>query len=409
MCLERSQPIPLEVTIHVSDEGRSHPRCTCDEDKRGRLIPNETDPCEWHFVFESLTKTKHSKRVRTLNILFYDSNPPLGEEKRLTLGGCRFFNLPFPQLTNLEWTNRDTLYANHLFSIAPFPPTLRSLSFDGLWHDHFTQVNNLTSFVCTDHYFEKISAETFRTFILNNRSLETLSLEWIALEGASNRPPVELSNLKSLNVGFTPTVFSALIRVPAFRRLSSLRVSITNDDAPWFTFCATGDGIALSVKSDLLRIGETWQDLTGHARPTIRHVRLYNNPEVDLYGGDGGTVISLLMDAHTLEIGSTYASFWYDDFLGDLKQLGPQLKTIRFEVTEETEPFRESGDEYEDWGGYLLDDIEDLVRYRSEQGRPLSLVERMVVSENEWVNRQQDFVWRCFYSDRRLDRYIRPE
>ena len=115
-----------------------------------------------------------------------------------------------------------------------------------------------------------------------------------------------------------------------------------------------------------------------------------------------------MADAHTLEVGCNYLMHWYNDFLDDLKQLGPQLKTIRFEVWEDMEPFGKAGYEDEMYGHDLLDGIEELVRYRFENGCPFSAVERMVVCESERSNRQQDHVWRCFYDDRKLGQYLGP-
>jgi len=181
------------------------------------------------------------------------------------------------------------------------------------------------------------------------------------------------------------------------------------DDYDWFTLRATGDGILFTIESDLPRVPETWQDLTGYAEPTIRHLRLENcSAEVTLPRDVDDTVISLLADVHTMEVGRDCLQLFYTGFLDDLKQLGSQLKTIRFEVPEDAEPFKKPA-RYEDRGGYMLDDIEDLVKCRFERGRPFSLVERMVVSESEEVDRQQAYVWRSFYYDRCLDQYVRPE
>jgi len=393
MCLDRSRPVPLEVTVAVCDGGRLHASCTCNKDKRERLVPNEIDPCEWHFAFESLVEAGRSKRIRTLNILFNNRYTPI-ERALLGLGNCRFFDLSSFQFTTLEWTDRSTSYANNLFSVPPFPPTLRSLSFKGSRHVQFMQLNNLTSFAFDNHY-GKISAETFRTFMLNNRFLETLSLGWTMLYGSPDGPPVDLSNLKSFSIGYAPLseALSTLVRVPALHRLSSLRISPTQVDYR-VKFCATGDGIVFTLGSDLPRVANVWKDLTRYAKPTIHHVRLENcSEEFYLPNNAGGTTISLLADAHTLEVGRSYLQTYLDD----LKQLGSQLKAIRFEAPEKG------------WGRYLLDDIEDLVKCRFEQGRPFSLVERMVVSESEQVNRQQADVWRSFYVDCCLDQYVRPE
>jgi hypothetical protein len=92
-----------------------------------------------------------------------------------------------------------------------------------------------------------------------------------------------------------------------------------------------------------------------------------------------------MMDAQTLEVGSNYQLGWYRSFWDDLKQLGTQLKTIRFEVSEDMEPCR--GDDCTHDDCFMWETIEDLVKYRFDQGRPFSAVERMVVSEDDRENR----------------------
>ena len=407
MCLKRSQAVALDVTVEVSKWVWAHKECTCDKGERKRFLPNEKIPCEWHFTFELLATLEHSKRIRTLNINFggvYRVIPRAGRME-LTLGGCRFFSSSFPQLTSLGWADPGTDDAGYLFSNPPFTPTLRCLSLSGYWDGVLTQLNDLTSF--TFAYDDNwISAEAFRLFMLNNQSLESLSMDLFGFEDDSKGPPVDLLNLKSFTVLSGSHALSTIIRVPAFQRLSSLRISFDSEGE--LILGATGDTIALLVKTSLPDIAEDWHDLTGYTRPAIRHVRLYDYPESvrDYYDdSDGRAVVPLLMDAYTLEVGCDYL---YSDFLDDLKQLGPQLKTIRFEVWEEMESFRESGDEYERRGGSLLDQIEDLVKYRFEQGHPFSAVERMVVSESETLNRLQDHVWRRFYDGRNLGQYVRP-
>lgn len=374
--------------------------------KQSRLHPNLKDPCEWHFAFESLTNPKHWKRIHTLNIRFGDKYLPYKNQIRLALKRSWFFNLlPF-QLTDLRLDNSGRPYTDLPFSSPPFPPTLRSLSLRGSWHAQLVKLNTLTSFTFS-HYGQKIHPENFRTFILNNQSLETLSLTWIKFEGRSDKPPVTLSSLKSFTVCFPSKAFSTLVRVPALQRLSSLVVSPTGDYRNgWFNFRAAGDQIAFTVVCSLDIIADVWQDLAGYAKPIIRHACLENSQGRRLGSGKGHRMITLFTNVHTLEIGRGYAPNFYPEFWNDLKRLGPQLKTIRFEIPEETEPFRGSSKGYDICGGKLLDVIEGLVAYRSEHKRPFSAVERMVASENERVNRRQDLVWKYFYNERYLDQYI---
>jgi len=411
-CLERSRPVALDVTLDARRSSWVQPGCTCDRGGRGSLLPNEFDPCERHFQLESLAEAKHSNRIRALDIDFDGiSLPPMkkteGVEKvRLALGSCRFFALFFPQLTTLSWTNMDTEHANYLFSTSPFTPPLRSLTYIGPWDGLVVGVNNLTSFEYTGDWSDKIRVEDFRSFLLNNCSLESLGLECVNFEGDLVGPPVPLPNLKSLSVGLTENKLSAIIRVPGFQRLSSLRVE--PEDAEFYALSATGDGIAFSAKCSPGEIAETWDVFTGSTRPTIRHIHLCGFGPVVSYGdNDEVAFASMLSDVHTLELGVGYFPYWYDAFLDDLKQLGSQLKIIRLEIPEGLEPFPGDVDLWQDVE--LLDSIEDLVQDRFLQGRPLSVVERMVTSGSERVNREQDFAWRCLYDGRKLSRFITPE
>jgi hypothetical protein len=365
-CLERSHPAPLDVTMDVSEVARVRPGCTCNKDKRRRFLPSQKSPCEWHFQFESLAEPKHSDRIRALTINFDGRWVPVVEGEQLALGSCRLFTSAFPQLITLTWKNEETKYANHLFSIPPFPPTLRSLTYVGPWHGLIAPVNNLTSFVLeSDSGPRGTSAEAVRLFMLNNQSLESLELKYIDFVGYPKDPPVQLLNLKTLRVGLAHKGLSAIIRVPALCRLSTLRIS--PGDTSTYTLYATGGGIVFSIECFAHNLTEIWDDFTGYAGPTIHHIRLDDGPEVGYWPGHDIAFVSLLLDAHTLEIGNDYFPPGYDGLLDDLKRLGPQLKTIRFAISDELEPFKGSVG-YEDWGGGQLDRIEELVKYRFEQG-----------------------------------------
>jgi len=249
--------------------------------------------------------------------------------------------------------------------------------------------------------------------VLSNQSLESLSLDIEHFRGDLNAPPppVDLPNLKSFTLQFCPENMSKFFRVPALQHLSSLDVSSEGiSEGAEVKLTSTADAFTILVEGILPDVMETWEDLTRDARPTIRQVRYCNFSEGrDTEYSYGSEVIPLLADAHTLEIGRDYLLWWYRGFLDDLKQLGPQLKTIRFEIPEDMEPFKDRADVYERCEGRLLDQIEELVKYRFEHGRPFSVVERTVVGEAGRVDRLQDYVWRCFYGDRGLDQYVRPE
>lgn len=414
-CLERSYPAPLEVTVDVHIYGQTDPSCTCDidEDGDGFLVHNETVPCESHFVFESLAETKHSTRIHTLNVVFYSDR----EGDLLELEGCRFFKLSDlkPTSLRLEMSGK-----NHAPLRPYFPPTLlfmfplRSSVGDG-----FTKFKNLTSFTFVSSG-KGISVEGFQDLLLNNRSLETLSLDSVDFETDSNQDPVTLPNLKSLSVNYpldgSEEQYSAVFRAPALQRLSSLLISVTEGKSEFdrFTLSATGEDIAFTIECDLEWIVELWQDLTEYASPTIHHIRLGTPGNLDdLFDveGDGG-VITLFADAHTVEIGRCVCfdhrfAYTHPGFWNDMKELGPQLKTIRFEIPEDAEPVEGSGEDGDVGHNALFYHIKDLVIYRFTHNRPFSSVERMVVSDNEQVNRRQESVWRRFYGDCHLDGYIR--
>ena len=370
-------------------------------------MPNERSPCEWHFQFESLANPRHSGRIRALDISFDGEWLSSTGRVRYALGSCRFFTSSFPRLVNLTWKNESTSYADYLFTTPPFVPTLRSLTYAGGWSGLIAQVNSLTTFVFdSDSKPWGTNAEAFRQFMRNNRSLESLYLKWIDFEGDAKGPPVHLSCLKSLSIGLPVKKLSTIIRVPAFQRLSSLTIS--SEDAEMYTISATGDKIALTAECFLRDFAETWEDLTGYAKPVIRHVRLYDGSDcVDHCCGENTSVILLMMDAHTLEIGYNYLMGWYTSFWEDLKQLGSQLKTFRVEVSGDSEPCFEDELSEDEWDCEVWDNVEDLVKYRFDQGRPFAAIERLMVSESERENRMQAYVWRCFYGGRKIDQYVR--
>jgi hypothetical protein len=400
-CLERSHPVTLDVTVEAQMVGKIHSDCTCDKGPLQSVLPNESNPCERHFQFELLTETKHSNRIRALDIYFGPYWLPCKDRALLALGSCRFFTSTFPRLVDLKWGSEGT-HADYLFSTPPFVPPLRSLTYVGDWNSLVAQVNNLTFFSFADIGSSEISTEAFRLLLHNNGSLESLVLEGVDFKGDSKGPPVHLLNLKSLTVDFPSRKLSTIIRIPAFQRLSSLHISSKYGEYQLF---AEGDGVRLSIKV-LDELTEDWENLTGYAKPVIRHIRFYDGPErvdhFDHFVAENSAVALLMMNAQTLEVGYNYLLAWCDGFWDNLKQLGTQLKTIRFEISGEMELYC-THDQSDCW---TWDAIEDLVKYRFEQGRPFSAVERLVVSESERENRLQAYLWRWLYGSRKLAQYV---
>ena len=406
MCLERSHPLPLEATVDIINDRLVPTGCKCTRDGLGTLVQNMRTPCEWHFVFESLTHPKHSKRIQVLNA---DCSNPSHSDREVGSGCFQLLTSSLPQLTTLGWKDDGTHYANGLFPQQRcFLPNLRSVVFKGRWNDSLAQLNNLSSLSIETHW--PLDSERFRLFMSNNRSLESLKLS-VRIVGTTKGPPIDLSNLKSLSSTYCCSLrgVSAIIRVPALERLSSLLISLGGPGASRVRrFGATGDGISLTVKSWIHDAEEDWRNLTEHTRPSLLCVRIHGQRPMGMFDySDISTVVSTLMaDAHTLEIGLTYSMWWGDTFWRELNQLGPRLKTVRFEVSDKVEPFVDPTSARYLPNDCLFDEIEELVKRRFREGRPFSTVERMIVSEDEEMNRLQDSLWREFYDARGIQKYL---
>lgn len=302
MCLERSYPLSLEVMVDARSysDGPARSSCTCIKGDFFELIHNWSEPCEWHFAFESLVETKHSGRICTLNIVL-DDGTTVFNKPELVLESCQFFKLPYLQPTSLKWDDSSAPYPDLLSYPSFFSPTLRSLSFRG-WSgsNQVLNLNNLISFTF-DNHGQEISAESFRMFILNSQFLETLALFYINLEGDSNGPLAALPNLKSFSIHYSEYsrgMLSTIFRVPALQRLSSIVISATEEDnSLFFTLRATGDEIVLTIKCDLQGIEDAWKDLTGYAKPKIQYVRFGNPIGQDFYHAGSERVETLSMNA----------------------------------------------------------------------------------------------------------------
>ena len=374
--------------------------CDCSRDESREFLPNEKTPCEWHFGFESLAHPRNLKRIQALNTDF----PNATSFRVLKSWNPEILSSPLPQLTTIIWKDKMGKYADPLFPDPLSLPNLRSATLEGRWTPSLIQVNNLISF--TIDTMQWIDSEDFRLFASNNRSLESLELTF-RIVGSTEGPPIDLLNLKSLKVhGSCPEVLSDVIHVPAFQHLSSLRISLDDGCSDRHTLCATGDGISLFVDCRALEGAKSWRRLTGYAQPSIRHVSIYDQQPVRMYPCSYYymPITPLVMDAHTLDIGLTYSALWGENFWMDLQELEPQLKTIRFEVSEDMGPI--AGPKEYDWDDHVLDKIADLVEYRFKMGQPFSAVERMVVSEDERVNQLHDHTWRSFYEGRKIRDYL---
>jgi hypothetical protein len=411
MCLKRSGDLPLDVRVVVWDPARNRDGCTCDKDAQGRLLPNGANPCEWHFVFEALAETKYTSRITALDCdfeAFHDAVPPSANTP-ITLGSCSFFASSFPQLTDLAWNHNYGDRYGQLLQHQSFPRILRSLDFEGPWCDPIPQIRGLTSLTLHREY----SPEAMRVFLLENQSLESLSLTLSYDHAATSAgPPVKLPKLRFL--GLEPegpeSWFPNYLHIPEISSLTSLQVFIIHDKywpRLYVSRATGGSGFTFFLKCEGWAIEKTWETLTGHARPTIRHIYVGDGTT---WTNRGGKYVIPLLDAHTLEVELiyTHTSGWnYDTFWNRVKQAGPQLKTIRFEVSENMDPLHSRMDD-PDLDNLVFSGIEGLVKYRFERGRPFAVVERLVVSEDERVNRLQAHAWNSFYNSRGIGRYVVP-
>ena len=419
MCLERSHPAPLEVQVEVKDI--IYPSCTCDKDSRSRLVTNKIKPCELHFAFGSLAKPEYSGCVHMSDALYPDGtsnvqyfNGVCTGSKRtilLTLKGCQFFEVPYFKPTSLNWKALTQENPVFLLPISLFPPTLRSLSFQGCFgHDQLTNLSNLTSLALT----QKINTESFRMIILNNQSLQKLSLNGIQFEGSSSWHPVTLGNLRSFSLhdpfSGSVKILSTLICVPAFKCLSSLFFTFGERcrGAYQLVLHAMGHDIAFSVVCDSPCFMEIWQELIGYPGPTIQSVSFEHqghfSQDRSWIGVDG--MYKLFMDVHTLEIGYGCScrcfAYIYPNFWDDLGKLGPKLTTICFDI-----PKYDLGLAphciCDPWSVRLYDAIKNLMKYRFEHGQPFSSVKRMA-NGSEKLNARQELVWRGICNT--LDQYV---
>lgn len=128
MCLKRSYPASLEVAVEVGCYALAHPSCTCSRNSELTLVPNEIEPYEWHFVFESLAEPEHSKHIHTLNILCHDNFSAFPMEA-ISLESCQIFRVPYLQLTSLNW--KDEL--NKPWFCTPSLTLLPCIAFPVLW------------------------------------------------------------------------------------------------------------------------------------------------------------------------------------------------------------------------------------------------------------------------------------
>ena len=297
-------------------------------------------------------------------------------------------------------------FLKDLFYWKISPPTeLRHLSLNGCCGGSILAARNLTSFdfVGNSSAPMKFDQFTFLPFISGSPSLESLSLSqcyFPAHEQLSGVTPVTLLKLKSLHLMDIRGLpgFPCLMDVPAFKTLSSLRISThTSYSAGFLVHAESGDGFQLSYDTfDVDTLASDWLGVTYNADPSPAVIR-FEGREPKPRGEWDASPLSLFTTAKILEIGASFADLWYRSFWKDVGKVGPQLTTLRLEVVEVMEPaFARS--------------VGRLVRGRFNKGMPLAKLERMrFEGMSEESEEKAERLWEEFRAGLDIDQYLVPQ
>lgn len=404
--LERSRDQPLQVVVHVSNLVLDHPGCTCLRDG-SEVVHVSAPPCRWHFVYESLVEKKHSSRIHTLKLHFSSthSSEILCDKRmvRVRLRSCEFLRLSLPRLRDLTCIPSTSSILTISFPVALIPKPASPTSLATLRlekcriDDKIMSTTGLTSLSLEAAI---VASETLRAFLMVNESIQSLTLS-VELKGDTAGPPAELPQLKHFELvsRHSHARLHSVVRIRAIQHLASILIMGST------RVHATGNsGFTFVWRSPLRCFSDFLGCIPQDARPTIGKVILYKiNTRDSQTAADLMRMLSSFMsDAHTLEVRILCARRLGGDLLRDVVEALPQLKTIRFEVTE--------GMDASDDGGYGRDQqilylIENLAKRRFEQGMPFSAIERMVIGSDEDAV-ELDWIWGEFYDSRRIGRYV---
>ena len=425
-CLKRSQGVPLTVCLRLTS-GNLHPSdIAMFEVVRASsgLRIDEKNPSHRRTSLDPLLEVDHIRRIRKLDVhlsmLNDDDLRDSGRNIKDALGGVEFFTSPLPALESFSFY-ADQLYPikshpklpEDIFSWESLPPTkLRHLALHGCIHRPTPSIRNLTSFELSGSryaaYSVKLDQNTFLPFISASPSLVSLSLAHCTFpdrEGLSEVTPVTLTELRSLRLIWACELpsFPSLIDVPAFKTLSSLRVQETGfRDFHFLVRAESDDGFQLLYDApNHQEAVSDWLGLTDRADPNLAFVRFEGRDLGSMRGqARGVSLLPLFVNAEVLEIGASFTEVLYDGFwreLGfweDLEKAGPQLTTLRLEITESIS--RRVGRF-----------VEELVEARLHKGVPLAKLERMVFEEmSEEGEEKAKERWEGFRAGLNIDKYL---
>ena len=384
---------------------------------------DEDDPCRYHTTIDPLMEHNYIERIRKLDVRFTildgDEESTPDQCFKDALDNFEFFVFPLPQLESLSFRVYHELdiethlaLPRNLFLWGISPPTkLRHLALDGCYGGPILAISNLTSLELTGDPdamdYVQLGQRTFLPLISNSPSLVSLHLSHFSFpERArlSRVTPVKLPELKSLkfmNVSELPG-FSGLIEVPAFKTLSKLLISTrkeTPDDRHFYRVAeilvrAESDGgFQLLYDASGDDVAQCWLGVTHGADPSPALVRFEGEPDLEECGMETSP-LPLYANAKILEICVSFASSWYHDFWKDLEGVGPQLTTLRLEVTDDMSP-------------EIARSVENFVRARFQKGTPLEKLERMTFEGmGEEEEKKVKRLWEEFRASLNIDRYL---
>jgi len=386
---------------------------------------NQSNPCRYHTTIYPLAKDDHIRRIRKLDVrlTMLDDSAEEGSNQYFkdALDSFGFFGFPLLILESLSFHVEHELDADthlelpkELFYWGFLPPIeLRHLALHGCYGGPIRAVRNLTSFELTgvQDIFDPIELDqrTFLPFISGSPSLVSLRLSHCGFPGRaqlSRVTPVKLHKLKSLQLTdvYGLPGFPGLIEVPAFEKLSSLRISARKwgpnavdlyNNAHFLVRAEGGGGFQLFHKTlDYHELTSDWLGVTHDADPNLTFVRLEGELDLTEENELGASPLPLFTNAKILEIGASFANLWYHDFWKDLEKVGPQLTTLRLEVVEGMKPA-------------VAMSVKELVKARFQKDTPLTKLERMTFEEMSREDEEKaKKLWEEFRASLNIDQYL---
>jgi len=429
-CLERNREAPLTVRLDLTHGNYEdhYPDCTCPWNEWPETQIDQKKPCRYHTAIHPRMETNHTRRIRTLDVqlTMLDNVARQGTDQLFqdTLDGFKLFTYPLPTLESLSFhvgyrpkLDVDTYLElpENLFCWESSPPTrlrhlaLRSCYGGGLW-----TVCDLTSFELAGSWDAagpiELDEFTFFPFISRNRSLVSLSLSRCSFPNraqVSQVTPIKLPELKTLRLMDIDGLpgFPGLVDVPAFKTLSSLRISVQKDidlASPYavdiLVDAESDGGFRLSYNTpDVFEVVSDWFGVMNDAEPSLAFIRFEGRGLVFMGNEKKASPLSLFVNAKVLEIGGSFTDLWYRDFWKDVGKVGPQLTTLRLEVIEGMNPG-------------VAKSVRELVRKRFNKGVPLGKLERMrfegMSEEDEEKGKE---LWDEFWAGLDVGQYLVPQ